>query len=240
MRNDNYLVVLVMIFNRLNFIFSIVVLVFFFLIGESCTKMECPPSATTTTPTGPYTITLRKSAVSSVSVRSVYTTTNLEYTDNITVWATTQSGSNDIGRGYLKFDYSSIPSTATIIKATLMLYADSTQEIVGYQTGFSNASGPDNFVISPVTSSWIATTLTWNTQPSWDASITVPVAASTQLYENYSVDITSIAQTQFKDSASNYGIVMHLVTEGIYRGMVFNSANHADTATAAKLVVEYQ
>jgi hypothetical protein len=71
-------------------------------------------------------------------------------------------------RSYLKFDLSSIPSSATIISALMTVCA-------------TNSSGsPRDHELRLVTSAWTETALNWNSQPTVAASATlaIPVPAT--------------------------------------------------------------
>lgn len=186
------------------------------------------------------TIALTGDQITSVEVRmGQYSNTNLSYTVCLAVWAITVNSQDDIGRSFLQFDYSGVPSNATTItKATLYLYSDTTQPEVGNIPGATQYSGSNNWEIYRATSAWSGSTITWNNQPSSDTIDHINMPATTSAFENYTVDLTKIVQSEINNPSSAYGIVLQQALESPYRGLAFLNAN-GPTALQPKLVIQY-
>jgi hypothetical protein len=96
---------------------------------------------------------------------------------------------------YIQFDVSAIPSTATILNATMKLY-------VGLVNG-----GTVDVLYYNVSSTWEDTTLIWNTAPTLTGS---SVAAKAYFESDtgwISTDITSAVQQWVNNSVTNNGLM---------------------------------
>jgi hypothetical protein len=65
-----------------------------------------------------------------------------------------------VERAYIDFDLSSIPSKATILNASLILYADTVSNHGGF-TGYSTSASRNEWVLESLTTPWEETTITW-------------------------------------------------------------------------------
>jgi hypothetical protein len=96
-------------------------------------------------------------------------------------------------RGLLKFDYSSIPASATITLAKLTLYSATTPlngDLVHANAGPNNA-----MLIQRVTGSWSEATTNWTNQPAGDAASQIVIPHTTQAFlDLVDVDVTNQVQ----------------------------------------------
>jgi len=217
------------------------------LVIWSCTKLECPPQTPTSSSItndsihDTITTTLQGIQLIHSEVHSIAPTTNYSNNSRMAVWTITNNNITDTARSFLKFDYSSIPTGATIISATLTLYADSSQVEVG-QPGYTVISGPNNWLIETVTAPWQAGTITWDNAPITDTTLLRPIhiPASTSPFQTYTIDLTSLVKYEISNPATNYGVVMRLATESKWRGLAFYSPNMQTGSLQTNLTIKYE
>ena len=223
-----------------------IVAAFLVLNLSSCKKQDTPapttqPEGTTTTP-GSYTVTLQPGAEGlDAVVNSNNPTANYGNDVSEAIEAWTQSGANRIQRSLIDFDYSSIPTGATITKATLTLYADTTTNYSAgsVPVGHSQLSGSNAWNLSRVTSAWNEQTVTWNTMPTIDATTTLSLPASTSVSESYTIDLTTFVKAEIANPTAYYGFMMNLVIESPYRAVYFYSSDGKYPTLHPTMVVEY-
>jgi hypothetical protein len=151
--------------------------------------------------------------------------------------AWTADGIQTTARSLLRFDLKSIPPHKKIRKATLSLYSVSLPYI---GEGHSSASGPNDFVLNRVTSSWDEGKVTWNTQPMITREgevILPPPGTPDQDYTN--IDITEMVQYMIKNPSENHGIMIRLLNESYYRSVIFASSDYSVPGKRPKLVIEF-
>ncbi len=200
---------------------------------------DCPPTIVQPDTTN-TTITLSGNQIISTEVRfGQFSNINLSNIQCLAVWAITVNNSPDIGRSFLQFDYSSLPSSSKIFNATLYLYGDTTQVEVGHVKGATEYSGPNNWEIYSVTSAWDASTITWNNQPGYTTVNSINMPATTSTFENYSIDITTLAHNEVSNPSSSFGIVMMQALEVPYRGLAFYNV-YGPPGLQPKLVIKYK
>jgi hypothetical protein len=145
-------------------------------------------------------------------------------------------------RNLIKFDLSSIPSTATIVSANLYLYSYPPPTLNG---NFQDANyGSDNtMLVQRVSSNWSPTDpnkTTWFNQPSSDTTHQAIAPSTTQSQLDLNLNVTAIVRTMVISNA-NYGFLLRLQNEVTYTSRIF-IASHNTTYTTKypKLVVTYQ
>jgi len=139
-------------------------------------------------------------------------------------------------RGLIDFDFSSIPSGATINSASLSLYSYNSPANGSHST----LNGSNESVLSRVTSSWNENTVTWDNQPSITTQNQVFLAASVNSIQDYlNIDVTNLVQDMMNDPANSHGFLLKLVTEEFYRRMIFASSDNSDPNLHPKLEVCY-
>lgn len=214
----------------------------------ACSKARCPKpvsaDTTTITTTIPqaYSITLQPGTGGKDAVINVYNpTTNYGNVPFLAIEAWTQNGSNRIQRSLIDFDYSSIPSGASITSALLTLYADTTYDYSAGSVplGHSQLSGSNAWNLTRVTSAWDEQTVTWNTMPSIDSKSYLSLPASTSASEPYSIDVTTFVKDEIANPTIYYGFLLNLVTEIPYRAVYFYSSDDSHTELHPKLVINY-
>jgi hypothetical protein len=142
-------------------------------------------------------------------------------------------------RGLVKFDLSSIPSTATIKSANLYLYsnpAPTTGNLKDANYG-SNA-----FYIQQVTSSWTPnnSVTNWSNQPSVATANQILIPTTSQSQLDLNVDVTAQVTSMVNNNA-NYGFMLKLQNEVTYTSRIFvSSHNQTYPDKHPKLVVIYQ
>lgn len=146
------------------------------------------------------------------------------------------SGGENTNRGLIQFDLSSIPSNAQVISATFNLYA----------TGYINASLPGHFggnsaKLFRVTSNWNESTVTWNTEPSYNVSDFVAVPASSSSTQDYSMNITSWTQDMVNNQIQNLGFLLKLDVEDPNNSaaLTFHSSGASSASDRPSIEVEY-
>ncbi|TDX00257.1 DNRLRE domain-containing protein [Dinghuibacter silviterrae] len=205
---------------------------------------------------------LSVSAEDTIVVKSstVYTLT-LKPTDNpneVDLWGTPQNtdfGTNPLSpefdaeywtvhgnpaiiRSLVSFDLSSIPTTASILTATLSLYSDTTP--LNGNLIDANYGAGDSIVIRQVTSPWVATTVTWPTQPSVTDTNQVLLPATALPFLNLpSINVTGIVSNQVS-TGTNYGFQLALQNEaGPYISRIFCSSRYSDSTRHPSLTITY-
>ena len=141
--------------------------------------------------------------------------------------AWTWGGNAGIQRSFIKFDLSSIPSTAIITSAQISLYS-----IDSPSTEYDNPlSGSNAAYLSRVTSSWNESTVTWNNQPGITTTNQVLLPQSTNDYEDYlNVDVTSLVADMIVNPTNSFGFRLSLQTETEFRRLSFSSSDATNTA----------
>jgi hypothetical protein len=129
-------------------------------------------------------------------------------------------------RALLQFDLSTIPNGITVTSANLELVVSSVTSPSNY-----------NFDIHRVTSGWNETTVTWETQPSFDSTEKVTFQiGNTGIV---SVNIASIVQKWFEGFV-NYGILIKNDTEdSTVSAKTIHSSESSSPSSRPKLTVTY-
>ncbi len=160
-------------------------------------------------------------------------TTNYGTSPDLAAWAWT-SGGITIARGLLKFDLSSIPSTATITSATLSLYCNTASSVTQLNSG-ANAC-----LLQRITSTWTESGVTWNNQPTTTTVNQDTLAQSTSTTQNYpSIDVRNLVIDMINNPSTSFGFMMKLITESTYRSMVLSSSDNSDSTKWPRLVIVY-
>jgi len=139
------------------------------------------------------------------------------------------NSATSVYRTYIKFGLGTVPATAVVLDADLMLYR-------------YGGSGTDSFMVGlhQVTSAWDEGTITWNIQPtcSADAEITSNITA-TIAWKYW--DIDSLVQAWLDGSITNYGVVLRDTDEASVNTIAWfwTSDYTSDTSKFPKLVISY-
>jgi len=148
----------------------------------------------------------------------------------------THTGNPMTVRGLIKFDFSAIPTNATIISAKLTLYSNPTPingDGINANSGSANA-----FYVGRNTSNW-SVPATWFTQPTMDLSTAILVPhTSTNFLDITDLNVTSLVQTMI--STNNYGFKIQLQNEVAYNIRNFCSSRYSNAAKHPKIVITYQ
>lgn len=169
-----------------------------------------------------------------------FTNTNYGYFDEISAIAWTNSGDDANGRGLFEFDFSDIPSTASVLNANLTLYHNPNPNSGNMGGQHSQMSGPNDAYLKQVTSPWIEDLVTWGNMPSTTTVNQVYLPASTSGTQDYiDINVTSMVQNMVADPSANFGFMLQLATESFYRGIIFASSDHPNSALHPKIVIEY-
>lgn len=141
------------------------------------------------------------------------------------------------GRSLIYFDLSTIPSGATIVSATLNLYGAGP-----FGTGAAGSVGnigDNTSYIQRVTSPWVESTVTWNTQPTTTTVNQVTFGPSTQVIEDFDVNVTQLVLDQIDNPATSFGFMFRLITEDPTRGFVFWSSDATVDSLHPTLTIVY-
>ena len=203
---------------------------------------------------GTYTATLQPDASNGqdVHVENVYGGPNANENFNsdaeldMTAW--TVNGNPIFLRSYLRFvDLAKIPSTSTVLSATLYLYGISSSRPIKQGNSTYPGSpytpyGTNRCVIEAVDGPWDESTLTWNTQPKARDKFHVTIPASTSQW-NYDValdDVKAMVTKAVKYPDKDYGVRITLANESFYRNLMFASSEASDPTKRPKLVVVFK
>jgi hypothetical protein len=204
------------------------------------------PSLTPTSTSGPApvseTVTFQQGAGGYSGVTDTYISSySLDSNYNWDVLLTVRS--TDITAPLLRFDVSSIPTSATILSAQLQLYTIS-------QSNSAHMCARPYAVLRP----WVDSQATWNRAtssvfwaiPGCNGIVTDRSALGGEeiwlQYPNtwYSFDVTTIVQAWTLDPAGNYGLVVKStcnMAEAVQYNMAASS--HSSASLRPKLVVQY-
>jgi len=148
----------------------------------------------------------------------------------------TNSGIPYVTRALINFDLSWLPYGATIEQASLSLYS---YESLGNGT-HSTQSGSNASKLQRVTSGWDESIVTWETQPYTTNEYEQILPESTSDIQHYlDIDVTNMVQEMVDKPNSSYGFRLSLITEELYRKLVFASSDNADANLHPKLAITY-
>ena len=151
--------------------------------------------------------------------------------------AWTFSGVPGVIRSIVEFDLASVPANASITSSKLSLYARDNTDGIGQH---STLSGPNDCWLERITSAWVESTVTWNTQPSTTTHNRVMLPASTSPTQNYTdIDVTALVQDMIDNPSESFGFMIKLSNENYYRKMVFCSSDNTNPDLLPKLELAY-
>ncbi len=152
----------------------------------------------------------------------------------ISAW--TKDGTPTVIRNLLKFDLSSIPANATIVKADLQLYSDTIP--LNGDLVHANAGTDNSVLIQQVATNWDPASLTWFNQPAGLTANQVIIPSTTQPFLNVDMDVKGLIASMVS-SGANYGFKLQLKNEVEYTSRIFCSSYYSDASRHPKLVVQY-
>jgi len=172
---------------------------------------------------------------------------NLNWTHEIVMsrWSLSQYNYDTATqRSYIRFDsLAKIPTTATVTSAVLYLYGETSSITFPYGNSYyPGSNNPPNpgLVQQVVGGTWDQTTIDWNNAPALTNTDqdTIPASTSEWSYD-VSVDVTNLVKGMVSSPSTNYGFGLRLLTENIYRDMVFGTCEVPDSTLRPRLVVRY-
>lgn len=158
---------------------------------------------------------------------------------DLPVMTWTTGGGTFIGREILKFDMSSIPSTATILSANLYLYSYPSPAINGNLQD-ANHGSDNSMLVQQITSNWLPSTVSISNMPSVNTSGQIVVPSTTQPRLDLDLNVKNMVQSMVSGNA-NYGFLLRMQAESYYKSRLFvSSYNTTYTTRHPKLVIVYQ
>ncbi|TWI99291.1 hypothetical protein JN11_02608 [Mucilaginibacter frigoritolerans] len=140
-------------------------------------------------------------------------------------------------RDLLKFDLSSIPQNATILKADLYLYSDTIPK--NGDLIHANFGADNSVLVQQAASAWDASTLNWFNQPAGLTSNQVIIPSTNQPFLNVDVNVTSIVSSMVNNNA-NYGFKLSVQNEVIYTSRIFCSSYYTDATRHPRIIITYK
>jgi hypothetical protein len=140
-------------------------------------------------------------------------------------------------RGLLKFDLSSIPSTATITKANLVMYSDTIPkngDLIHANYGIDNS-----ILIQQVATAWDPAALNWYNQPDGLTANQIVLPSTTDPFLNINVDVKAIVSAMVSNNA-NYGFKLKVINEVLYTSRIFCSSYYPVASRHPQLIITYQ
>jgi hypothetical protein len=89
-----------------------------------------------------------------------------------------------------------------------------------------------------ITSPWLEN-VNWLTQPTTDTFFSAFLPADTNVHQDYITDVTKLVQDRIDNPTKNYGFMLKLEDETIYKCLLFATSNHPDASLHPKLVIYY-
>jgi len=152
-----------------------------------------------------------------------YTTRNFGTHEEFQASAWTADGIPLLVRSLIKFDLSAIPVAADIISARLYLYGvDETRNGPGHNP----LSGSNASWLRRVTTPWDEMVVCWETQPEISDENQAYLACSDSAFQDYIVDVTDMVRYMVANPGENYGFMLSLETEELYRKILFGSSDY--------------
>ncbi len=149
----------------------------------------------------------------------------------------TANGVAFIQRSVMKFDFNKIPLKAKIINVKLSLYCNIKS---GHAQLNSNQGGSNSCKLSRIISPWSEKSINWNNQPNITNINQVILPESTSKTQNYlNIDVTELFKEMIINPTTNYGFMISLVNEELYRAMVFASSDNDDQSLRPKVEITY-
>jgi len=165
-------------------------------------------------------------------VRTDFATTPLGYSYSFCSDAWTVQGELAIIRSLIKFDLSFIPPTSVIEEAYLSLFCNPNSSHYQLQAGDNQS------YLKRVMEDWDQDVVTWETQPSTTMDQAIYLPTSTYQTQNYTdIDVTSQVQDMISSPETNFGWMLQLITEELYRSMEFGSSNDPDSNYRPLLII---
>ncbi len=164
-----------------------------------------------------------------------YDTSNFGNNPEFDALAWTYSGTNTDLRSLIHWNFTEIPTNATVTSATIDLFWNPTSS----NTGHSSTSGPNESYIRMITSPWSENTVTWNTRPTVDTAMQVLVPTTVTNQDDISIDVKNIVQYYVANPNANYGFMFQLKNESYFRSMIFCSSDHPDPARHPRINICY-
>ncbi|MFH1118735.1 MAG: DNRLRE domain-containing protein [Bacteroidota bacterium] len=154
--------------------------------------------------------------------------------DDFIANAWTAGGNFFIQRSLIKFDLSLIPQGSIITQARLSLFCNTTS---GHH---QLHSGENSSYLLRITSDWDQHQVTWDSQPSTTLEDVIILPKSQSLTQDYlDIDVTTQIMYFIQHPELNFGFMIQLVEEDLYRSMIFGSSNHLDPAKRPLIEIDY-
>ncbi|MDP3463134.1 MAG: DNRLRE domain-containing protein [Bacteroidales bacterium] len=145
----------------------------------------------------------------------------------------TYYGEPGIGRSFIQFALPQIPENASNLTASLNLYHDYSSFHLGH-------SGDNEGKIERIIESWSLNTLNWQNQPDVSSNNVVYLPTSGASDQNYTgINLTELVLDCYNQSEDSIGLRLSLVTEELYRSLVFASGDHPDENIRPSLIISY-
>ena len=139
-------------------------------------------------------------------------------------------------RSLIDFDLSMIPAGATILSARLSLYSYYSPR----NRAHSTRDGSNRCFLRKVTEPWDESTVTWENQPATDSEDQIYLPASFHEIQDYpDIDVLQFIKEKIDQPNSNFGFMIMLEVEELYRSMIFGSSDNADPALRPRLEIIY-
>jgi hypothetical protein len=164
----------------------------------------------------------------------------------LTAGTWTSSGVPYSLRSFIAFDLGALPAEATDVVAHLDLYAETTSTLYGQGVfnseppGHSTLSAPNTFRLRRALDPWDEATVTWNTQPSGDPSLSVGQPSSVAPDQDYlQIDVTALVVDAIAAGETEASLLLHQQTEAHYGEVTFATSDHTDPALHPVLTLDY-
>jgi hypothetical protein len=148
-------------------------------------------------------------------------------------YAWTQSGIVNIARSLISFDLSSIPATAVLSEAKLVLYYNP------FISTLPAHSGTSGFYVNRIIEPWEELSVTWNTQPliTTDNEVYIPFPSYDE--QNFVIDVTAMVTDMLANPTSSDGFMIRLEQEEPYNVILLCSRENEDMSRHPKLLLSY-
>ncbi len=184
------------------------------------------------------TVTLQGSALTDdTQVLSSRPNNNFNYSVSNTVYSWTDGGADADKYILIKFDFpQDLLQSSTICEAKLSLYFNPTDPYEPFDFHYGTDNG---FIISRITQTWNASTVTWNTKPSITNANEITLPGPSTNNQNYiNIDVKTLVQAMVSGNA-RHGFQIRMKNPDPYRGLLFASSTNSNNALHPKLVLNY-